>query len=105
MDGPASPPDPVSLASGSPSGHDSDSRGDIVVDADAEGEATLSSETSASTSSSASSEEEIERSLGFPTHQLQKLNEGLSRHVWVVQINCLTECQVAAAALIKHPDR
>lgn len=103
MDGPESPPKSASGASGSPSENASDPHSGSVMEADVD--ATLSSGSDASSSSTAGSEQGMMETLGFPTHQLQKLNEGLNRGGWVVHINCLVDCEKAAAALIKHPDR
>ena len=105
MNGPESPPRSASVASGSHSDNASDFPSGSLADADVEAEAILSSESSASSSSTAGSEEELEETLEFPAHQLQKLNEGLNRSNWVVHITCLTDCERAAAALIRHPER
>jgi hypothetical protein len=103
MAGSESPEKSGSGASGSPSENQSEPRSDSVVEVDLE--ATLSSDSKASSSSTADSEEGSEEALGFPAHQLQRLNEGLNRGSWVVHINCLVDCERAAAALIRHPDR
>lgn len=73
-----------------------------------EPEPVVSSESADETSSSTStagSEMESDEALGFPVHSLQKLNDGLNRGSWVVQIGALVDCEKAAANLIKHPDR
>ena len=62
-------------------------------------------DTSSSSSSAAGSEVESAAVLGFPLHSLQKLNDGLNRGSWVVQIAALVDCEKAAAHLIKHPER
>jgi hypothetical protein len=103
MVGSESPEKSGSGASGSPSENQSEPRSDSVIEVDIE--ATLSSDSKASSSSTADSEEGSEEALGFPAHQLQRLNEGLNRGSWVVHINCLVDCERAAAALIRHPDR
>lgn len=103
MTGSESPEKSGSGASGSPSENQSEPRSDSVVEVDIE--ATLSSDSKASSSSTADSEEGSDEALGFPAHQLQRLNEGLNRGSWVVHINCLVDCERAAAALIRHPDR
>ena len=103
MAGSESPEKSGSGVSVSPSENQSEPRSDSVVEVDIE--TTLSSNSKASSSSTADSEDGSEGALGFPAHQLQRLNEGLNRGSWVVHINCLVDCVRAAAALIRHPDR
>ncbi len=103
MDGPESPVKSASGVSNSHSDNGSEPRSGNVMEGDIE--AIVSSESNGSSSSSTGSEEVIEDTLGFPSHQLQKLNEGLNRGSWVVHIICLVDCERVAAALIKHPDR
>lgn len=86
----------------------SDAGSEPRLDEYQEPEPVLSSESAqgiSSSSSTASSDTEPEETLGFPTHSLQKLNDGLNRGNWVVHIACLIDCERAAANLIKHPNR